>query len=244
MDTHRIFRRIGSAIGLALLAGAAFLAGSCKPAVQSQLVYQPTDFRLLSALGVGDFEHAVKNLRPEDHIGAFFRDPLTKENVLSFFEAVGASRAVSIAILDAAERYKIPAGLAMALVHEESGFKVRAVNRNSDSTDRGLFQLNSLSFPKLTMEDFFDPETNARNGAAHLAYCLEQGGNEVAALAMYNAGYGRVSKGGTPRRTLDYIFRIISYRANLEALFEAQVVARAGGQVAMAARDASLPSSR
>jgi soluble lytic murein transglycosylase-like protein len=92
--------------------------------------------------------------------------------------------------------------------------------------DRGLFQLNSASFPKLGVEDFFNPRTNALYGTAHLAYCLEQGGNEVAALAVYNAGYGRVNKTGTPRSTLDYIYRALNYRSNLEALFEAQVVAK------------------
>ena len=92
--------------------------------------------------------------------------------------------------------------------------------------DRGLFQLNSRSFPNLSIEEFYDPAINARQGIAHLSYCLDEGRNEVAALAIYNAGAGRVSKGGTPRKTLDYIARITNYADNLKDLFEAQVVAR------------------
>ena len=50
----------------------------------------------------------------------------------------------------------------------------------------------------------------------------------------YNAGLGRVSKGGTPRRTLDYINKITGNRDRLEALFEAQVVAKHTAAAAMA----------
>jgi len=240
METRSLFKIIKAGGGLALLVAAAILAGSCSEE-PAPAVYVPMDFRLLSGLQAEEFDQAVKDVPREDHITSFYRDPASREAVLAFFEAVGSPRAVTAAILEAAERSRVPAGLAMALVHEESGFQARAVNRNSDSVDRGLFQLNSLSFPKLGVDDFFDPETNARNGAAHLAYCLDQGGNEVAALAMYNAGYGRVSKGGTPRRTLDYIHRIITYRANLESLFEAQVVARRSGEMARAGTGTGSP---
>ncbi|HRZ90548.1 MAG TPA: transglycosylase SLT domain-containing protein, partial [Spirochaetia bacterium] len=130
------------------------------------------------------------------------------------------------AILDNAVEYSVPVSLAFALAFEESQFHPRAINRNAESVDRGLFQLNSKSFPNMTIEQFYDPVLNAKKGIAHLAYCLDEGGNEVAALAIYNAGYGRVSKGGTPRKTLDYISRITKYASNLEALFEAQVLAR------------------
>jgi hypothetical protein len=60
---------------------------------------------------------------------------------------------------------------------------------------------------------------------AHLDFCLDQGGNEVAALAIYNAGLTRVGKGGTPRSTLDYAARIIRWRDDLEDLFEVRVLA-------------------
>ena len=155
-----------------------------------------------------------------------YLNPVYREAVLAFFTSITDSRKIAEVILDNAAEFDTPATLAFALAYEESQFHPRAINRNADSVDRGLFQLNSKSFPNLTIEEFYNPVVNARRGIAHLAYCLEEGGNEVAALAIYNAGFGRVSKGGTPRRTLDYIARITGYAANLESLFEAQVIAR------------------
>ena len=88
--------------------------------------------------------------------------------------------------------------------------------RNAASIDRGLFQLNDKSFPELSAEEMFDPETNARNGLTHLRFCMDQSGNEVTALAMYNAGSTKVRNGGTPKRTLDYVSRILAFRETLD----------------------------
>jgi soluble lytic murein transglycosylase-like protein len=92
-------------------------------------------------------------------------------------------------------------------------------NRNR-SVDRGLFQLNDGSFPKLTETDFFNPRVNAYYGMAHLRWCLDFGGSEVAGLAMYNAGVNRVNGGTTPRQTLDHVARIMEFRKGIEALFQ------------------------
>ncbi|TFG82682.1 MAG: lytic transglycosylase domain-containing protein [Spirochaetales bacterium] len=221
-----ILKPIGGSV---LLVGLALLYGGCtidNGAETSVSAYIPSGFMELSGVEEGDYSKAVSETAREDHIGRFYANEATREATISFFTNLTSSRTVAVAILEASSKSGVPPGLAFALVHEESDYKTAATGHNSDSIDRGLFQLNSRSFPKLTSQDFFDPRINARYGTAHLAFCLEAGGNEVAALAMYNAGQGRVSKGGTPRRTLDYIYRIISYRANLETLFEAQVVAR------------------
>ena len=97
------------------------------------------------------------------------------------------------------------------------------MNRNADSVDRGIFQLNSKTFPKLATEAFYDPAINAKYGLSHLQHCLRSGGNEVAALAMYNAGNGRVDRGATPRKTLDYVYRVLKYKDNIDSLFAARV---------------------
>jgi soluble lytic murein transglycosylase-like protein len=193
-------------------------------------VYLPSDFLVLSSIEQEDYALALRSLSRADHISQFFNAEDTREATLAFFTSITGSRTVADAILRNAIEHEVDAALAFALAHEESRYKTAAVGHNSDSIDRGLFQLNSKSFPKLSVPDFFDPEKNAKHGMAHLAYCLDVGGNEVAALAMYNAGQTRVSKGGTPRKTLDYIHRITSYKMNLEALFEAQVVAKASPQ--------------
>jgi hypothetical protein len=44
---------------------------------------------------------------------------------------------------------------------------------------------------------------------------------------MYNAGNGRVDRGATPRKTLDYVYRILKYQENIASLFAARVVAQA-----------------
>jgi soluble lytic murein transglycosylase-like protein len=118
--------------------------------------------------------------------------------------------------------------MAFALCWEESRYTVRAVNRknSNQSIDRGLFQLNCCSFPDLQEEDFFNPHTNAYYAMAHLRWCLSTGGSEVAALAMYNAGTNRVHTGGTPKKTLDYVSRILDYQQSVEALFQTECLNR------------------
>ena len=54
---------------------------------------------------------------------------------------------------------------------------------------------------------------------SHLRFCLDTGGSEIAALAMYNAGTGRVNSTGTPRSTLDYVNRILENRLTIEKRF-------------------------
>lgn len=182
-------------------------------------------FRLAS-LSKADLPGVLQNLDREDDIAILYRDPLTKNAVLAFFSELTGSEAVARTILDQADRTGVPASLAFALAYEESRFRIRAVNDNGTSVDRGLFQLNSRTFPDLSVSQFFDLETNVSKGLDHLVFCLRSGGNEVAALAMYNAGQNRVSGNGTPRRTLDYIFRITKYQENIDSLFTARVVAR------------------
>lgn len=95
---------------------------------------------------------------------------------------------------------------------------MRAFNRNPQSVDRGLYQLNSRTFPNVKLDDFYDPQVNARLGLKHLRFCLNQGQNELVALAIYNAGAHKVRK-GTPYSTLHHIARILEYRQKLEQDF-------------------------
>jgi hypothetical protein len=188
--------------------------------------YIPLELRTMSGFSAHDFESSVKNLPRTDHVSVYFADPNTRPAVLSFFADLTGNFDVAAAILEESTEHGVAPALAFALAFEESGFDPGAYNKNSSSVDRGIFQLNSISFPGLKVEQFYDIKTNVRFGLDHLAFCIKQGGNEVAALAVYNAGLGRVSTGGTPRKTLDYIYRIIGYRDRLEVLFEALVVAK------------------
>jgi len=207
------------------------------------LAYIPVDFRAMSDLDTGDYKDAMENTPRSDHLASYYRAPDTRALTLAFFDELTGNYEVSKAILEEAIAHEVSPALAFALAYEESGFDPKAYNKNADSIDRGIFQLNSKSFPKLAIDDFYNIATNVRYGITHLAFCLESGGNEVAALAVYNAGLGRVSKGGTPRRTLDYIYKILGYRDRLEALFEAQVVARNSENNTLASTSGSTGSA-
>jgi hypothetical protein len=157
-----------------------------------------------------------------DIVLAAWQDYSSRDHVLEFFSSLCGSLETAQSILVNAEYFDISPSLAFALCWEESRYKPAAINRrnNDHSIDRGLFQLNSRSFPKLSEEDIFKPGVNAWYGLGHLRWCLDTGGSELVALAMYNAGAGRVNSGGTPRRTLDYAVRILENRSRIEACFQ------------------------
>ena len=160
-----------------------------------------------------------------DLIQELYQKKETRNWVIGFFSKMCGSRDIAEAILAAADRNDISPALAFALGWEESRFNPRAVNpRNRDeSIDRGLFQLNSRSFPGIEVHAFYDLEVNARYGMSHLRHCLDTGGTEIAALAMYNAGTGRVGTTGAPKSTLDYVHRILKNRQRIESHFKAQL---------------------
>ncbi|MBR6198672.1 MAG: lytic transglycosylase domain-containing protein [Spirochaetales bacterium] len=100
----------------------------------------------------------------------------------------------------------------LALIKAESDFNPKAVNYNKNgSIDRGLCQLNSFVFSDIKIKDFFDPAINIHYGTSHFKWCLDQADNNlVKALALYNAGYGSVTKTKVGERTLNYIQDILN----------------------------------
>jgi len=149
-----------------------------------------------------------------------YRDPEFLSEVTDFFFRLTGSLEVAGVVLNYANIFDIDPALAFALCWEESRYKPRALNRNQNETfDRGLFQLNSGTFSDLSVDDFFDVHINARKGLSHLRWCLDYAGTEVAGLAMYNAGSNRVRSSGTPKKTLDYISRILKEQRRIEGLF-------------------------
>jgi soluble lytic murein transglycosylase-like protein len=175
----------------------------------------PADYNLL---------FTQSRLEGPDFILERYRDPQAQEQVIVFFASICASEDIATAILANANEFDISPALAAALAWEESRFNPLALNtRNRDgSVDRGLFQLNSQSFPRLELQIFFNPYTNARYAMGHLRHCLDTGGSVVAALAMYNAGTKRVNSAGTPKSTLDYASRILLNSWEIENLFREQ----------------------
>jgi hypothetical protein len=156
----------------------------------------------------------------QDLILLSYKDEAFREDVLVFFKDMTGSIEVAEAILSSASEYNVPPALAFSLCFEESRYNPRALNRNKNETiDRGLFQLNSASFPKLKVEDFYDADVNANHAISHLRWYLNTAGSEIAALAMYNAGETRVRSDGTPKSTLDYVSRILKRQRKIEGRF-------------------------
>jgi soluble lytic murein transglycosylase-like protein len=150
-----------------------------------------------------------------------YRNSRGKQHVIDFFSKITSSDSLASQILAEANAYNVEPSLAFALAWEESRFDTEAVNEknNNGSVDRGIFQLNNKSFPHLTKEEFFNPAINARYAMAHLAWCLERGRTVVSALAMYNAGTSKVSADNTPKRTLDYVSRILQTKTIIEQCY-------------------------
>jgi soluble lytic murein transglycosylase-like protein len=148
-----------------------------------------------------------------------YRNPVARKMVINFYSEVSRDSQIALPILHYAEVYDIPLSLAFSLAWAESNFGIRARNENTRSVDRGLFQLNSRTFTFLSEDDFYDPETNAKHGLSHLRFCLDEAGDDLIALAMYNAGtYG--VRTGTPYSTLKYLSRLLDYRESLEQSFQ------------------------
>ena len=174
-------------------------------------------------VSISECTQSIKELEQEkkDLILTLFNMPEARERVIGFFAEISNSLEIAEIILTNAAAFEIPPALAFALGWEESRLNPRAVNnKNRDqSIDRGLFQLNSRSFPRLDLQSFFNPHVNSWHGMSHLRFCLDTGGSEIVALAMYNAGSGRVQNTGTPLSTLDYIGRIFKKRQSIEDQF-------------------------
>jgi hypothetical protein len=155
------------------------------------------------------------------HMLELYRRPETKNCVVEFFTGVCSSKEIAEIILVNADKFDISPALAFSLSWEESKFDPKAVNsaNRNGSIDRGLFQLNNRSFPHLKTNDFFNPDVNAYNAMKYLRSCIKTGGNEIGALAVYNAGIGRVNKSGAPWVTIDYISRIEENIERIESHF-------------------------
>lgn len=178
-----------------------------------------------AALAVNMQKAVISHADLADKGLVMYRDLATRAQVTWFYTQITGNQDVTEAILYYADHNNIPLSLAFALAWTESRYNQKAQHTNKNaSIDRGLFQLNNTSFPALSEADFFNPYVSARNGLSHLRYCLDTAGNEVAALAMYNAGTTRVRNNSTPQSTLNYVSKIMNYQQGLDELFEAQIV--------------------
>lgn len=128
-------------------------------------------------------------------------------------------------IESAAATHGVRPELVRAVIQVESGFNPRA---RSNKGAMGLMQLMPRTAADLGVDNPWDPVQNIEGGVAYLGSLIREFGDEVLALAAYNAGPGAVNRYGQRvppyRETQDYVQKITRRS-------EAMPVARAGGTV-------------
>ena len=90
-------------------------------------------------------------------------------------------------IEEAAATHGVRPELVRAVIQVESGFNPRA---RSHKGAMGLMQLMPATAADLGVDNPWDPVQNIRGGVAYLGSLIQQFGDEVLALAAYNAGAG------------------------------------------------------
>ena len=126
-----------------------------------------------------------------------------------------------------ADEKGVDASLIAAVIYAESRFR----DQTSDAGARGLMQITpetALDIARrseaqtFVLKDLGDPQINISYGTYHLRDLLDlYGGNEVAALAAYNAGPGNVDAWGGSDLKLENI-RFPETRAYVEDVLDKQ----------------------
>src|SRR5690349_11892662 len=121
----------------------------------------------------------------------------------------------------------VDAALIAAVIYSESKFS----DRTSSAGARGLMQITPAAANEIerlsggttfSLEDLSDPEINIRYGTFLLRELLERyDGDEVAALAAYNAGPGNVDEWGGSELRVEGI-RFPETRAYVEEVLDKQ----------------------
>ena len=126
-----------------------------------------------------------------------------------------------------AEEKGVDASLIAAVIYSESHFR----DQTSDAGARGLMQItpetaldiaDRSEAQTFVLRDLADPQINISYGTYHLRDLLDQyAGNEIAALAAYNAGSGNVDRWGGEDLKLEDI-RFPETRAYVEKVLDKQ----------------------
>lgn len=115
-------------------------------------------------------------------------------------------------IRQAAEKYRLPEALLLAVMAVESNFDHQAL---SEKGAMGLMQLMPGTASDMYVTDAWDPAQNIEGGARYLRILANQyGGDMVQTLAAYNAGPEAVRRAGgaVPRipETQEYVRKVVA----------------------------------
>ena len=143
------------------------------------------------------------------------------DKVINLYGEIAGDREIARLILNNCLVKRIPVNLGFALCKKESGFNVRAVNKNIKdgkilSTDLGLFQLNSQVFRTQLKDNgqeyLFNAENNVAMGLTHLQEIYFRHG-EVWDIAVirYN---GRFQMGAD-----EHLVGVYRYEREIDKLF-------------------------
>lgn len=178
---------------------------------------------------IESYPNVANYLEQADPSLALYREPVTRNAVIDFFIRVVGDEPLVVSVLESAEQHDITPTQAFTIAFIESSYRPDVVNRNPSSatTDRGLFQLNDRTFPYLSDDDFFHPDTNSAYAMEHLRYAMNRAdGDYATAIAIYNAGERRVLAGETPESTQRYVRRATEYREELLRRFRVYISSR------------------
>jgi soluble lytic murein transglycosylase-like protein len=120
-------------------------------------------------------------------------------------------------VINVALQNQIPVYYFAKLIHVESAFNPRAINKSNrnGSYDYGIAQLNSVYIDEFafrygyTTLDPFDPYTSLEVAGKHLRTLYNNTGSWEKAIAAYNCGLTAVLKGRIPSSTVQYVQRIM-----------------------------------
>jgi soluble lytic murein transglycosylase-like protein len=127
--------------------------------------------------------------------------------------------AFSSHVQGAAQKYRLPEALILAVMAVESNFNPRAL---SDKGAVGLMQLMPATARELSVGDAWDPAQNIEGGARYLRILANQyAGDMVKTLAAYNAGPEAVRRAGETvpdiPETREYVRKVVALYQSLRS---------------------------
>jgi len=181
-----------------------------------------------SRLGIGEMmfrqmtgESLPKQMAAKEVSDAIGRMPISSMPARRSVASVSASVQSAVNRYDdiitaAGEKHGVDTMLIKAVIATESAGNPRAI---SSANAKGLMQLIDSTATMVGVKNVWDPKQNINGGVKYLKHLLDRfDGDEVLALASYNAGPARVEKHkGVPPipETQQYVKKVMQIRSQL-----------------------------